>query len=152
MKWVVADPNSWETRYQQLIEYKAEHGDCNVPMRKDDPQLGEWVGQQRKQYKAKKEGKKAAITEERIQKLDGLGFTWQLRKRKRQTEPTEAEVEAVANSQVEVDGDGIVAEAVADADADADAEAAAESATGSLVEGIDLPAVDAANGEGIAQV
>lgn len=124
MKWVISDPNSWEMRYEQLIQYKKEHGDCNVPMRKDDPQLGEWVGQQRKQYKLKKEGKKAPITDERIQKLDELDFTWQLRKRKRQSETA--------------DGDG----------AAADAQAAAESVVESLAEGTDLPALAAADAGG----
>jgi len=125
MKWVVADPNSWETRYEQLKQYKAEHGDCNVPMRKDDPQLGEWVGQQRKQYKLKKEGKKAPITDERIQKLDELDFAWQLRKRKRQNEAA--------------DGDGDAAQA------SADAQAAAESIVESLAEGTELPALAVAD-------
>jgi len=86
MKWVVTDPHSWETRYQELKEYKARTGDCNVPMRKGQPQLGEWVGQQRKAYKLKKEEKQSAMTEERMEKLNKIGFTWQLRKRKTRSE------------------------------------------------------------------
>lgn len=51
-------------------------------MRKDDAQLGEWVGQQRKAYRLKMDGKQSAMTDERMEKLNKLGFTWRLRKRK----------------------------------------------------------------------
>lgn len=68
--------------YQDLKEYKARNGDCNVPMRKDDPKLGEWVGQQRKAYRLKMDGKQSAMTDERMEKLNKIGFTWRLRKRK----------------------------------------------------------------------
>ena len=38
----------WEVRFQQLVEYKRVHGDCNVPQRyKANPQLGTWVITQR---------------------------------------------------------------------------------------------------------
>jgi len=59
-------------------------------MRKGQPQLGEWVGQQRKAYKLKKEGKQSAMTEERMEKLNKIGFTWQLRKRKSRSEYEDA--------------------------------------------------------------
>lgn len=82
MKWVTIDPKSWESHYQDLKEYKARNGDCYVPMRKDDPKLGEWVGQQRKAYRLKMDGKQSAMTDERMEKLNKIGFTWRLRKRK----------------------------------------------------------------------
>ena len=72
----------FSARYQDLKEYKARNGDCNVPMRKDDPKLGEWVGQQRRAYRLKMDGKQSAMTDERMEKLNNIGFTWRLRKRK----------------------------------------------------------------------
>ena len=96
-------------RYQELKEYKARTGDCNVPMRKGQPQLGEWVGQQRKAYKLKKEGKQSAMTEERMEKLNKIGFTWQLRKRKSRSEYEDARNGSGA------DTDGKSAEDIAEA-------------------------------------
>ena len=38
----------WETRFQQLVDYKRVHGNCNVPYDdKANKQLGRWVKQQR---------------------------------------------------------------------------------------------------------
>ena len=34
----------WKKRYDQLVDYQAEHGDCNVPQRfAANPELGRWV-------------------------------------------------------------------------------------------------------------
>jgi hypothetical protein len=52
--WVMAD-RSWEDRYTELVNYKREHGDCNVPINsKSYKQLASWVRTQRKQCKEKK--------------------------------------------------------------------------------------------------
>ena len=56
----------WETRFNQLVEYKAKHGDCNVPVRQG--QLGQWVHKQRYTYKIGK------LSKDRIDRLDGIGF------------------------------------------------------------------------------
>ena len=59
---------TWNERHAELTEYKAEHGHCIVPQRQGT--LGTWVSWQRKSYK------KSKLSEERVQKLDALGFVW----------------------------------------------------------------------------
>ena len=67
---------SWDERLGELVKYKAEHGDCNVPQSQGS--LGTWVNNQRI---ARKRGK---LSEERARKLDALGFDWS----PRSTQPT----------------------------------------------------------------
>ena len=62
---------SWDEMYGQLIAYKEEHGNCNVPSGyPDNPQLANWVGRQRQ---AKKQDK---LSQDKIQKLEAIGFPW----------------------------------------------------------------------------
>jgi hypothetical protein len=68
---------TWETRFEELIDYKEQYQDCNVPKKfKRNLLLGTWVRNQRYQYVAKKRGKKSPITEERIEQLNSVGFQW----------------------------------------------------------------------------
>ena len=60
----------WETRFNELKEYKEQHGDCDVPQRKG--QLGTWVSRQRTSYNNKK------LPADRIRLLDGIGFKWKV--------------------------------------------------------------------------
>ena len=67
----------WEAAYQQLVAYKAENDDCNVPRKhktKDGFSLGTWVANQRQ---AEKRGD---ISDERRDRLKDLGLVWDLRK------------------------------------------------------------------------
>ena len=69
--WALKGPTvPWETRFKELVQYKAKHGDCNVP----DVQgkLGNWVRSQRKAYKA------GSFAQDRIDRLSGIGFKWAL--------------------------------------------------------------------------
>ena len=59
---------TWDERLDELTKYKAEHGDCKVP--KSQGSLGGWVDKQRT------DRKKGKLSEERVQKLDALGFVW----------------------------------------------------------------------------
>ena len=59
----------WGTRFCELVQYKAKHGDCNVP-RSSHRQLGKWVDTQRQQYKRGK------LAQDRINRLSGIGFDW----------------------------------------------------------------------------
>jgi len=64
---------AWNTHYQSLIKYKAQHGHCNVPnYSKEYPVLSRWVKRQR--Y-IRKENR---ITQDRIDALDAIGFSWNL--------------------------------------------------------------------------
>jgi hypothetical protein len=61
----------WDTMYSALAEYQKEYGHCRVStLSKTHTRLGRWVQTQRAR---KREGK---LSEERIRRLDLLGFTW----------------------------------------------------------------------------
>ena len=65
----------WKKRFEQLIEYKAEHGHCRVPQ--SYPKLGEWCIHQRTR-KLKPSGKTRCrpMTDEEEKKLNAVGFIW----------------------------------------------------------------------------
>ena len=67
----------WLESLSKVVAYKEEHGSCNVPRKwKQDPTLGEWVHFQRRQFRLKQLGRRNHMTEERIQKLEAVGFEW----------------------------------------------------------------------------
>jgi hypothetical protein len=79
--------NRWDKRFQQLVDYKAQHGHCNVPQ---SCPLGKWVKMQREQ-KAEADleqtgqrvmrGKpRPMIPPAREAKLTELGLQWRLAK------------------------------------------------------------------------
>lgn len=61
----------WEALYQELLEYKAKHGNARVPI-SWPTDLGRWV---RTQRKSKKKGE---ILPERKKRLDEIGFVWEI--------------------------------------------------------------------------
>jgi dsDNA-binding SOS-regulon protein len=64
---------SWEDMLLELKEYKEAKGNCLVPSRYEkNPQLGIWVGSQRKRLK------KGKMSFNRRRKLEELGFTWEV--------------------------------------------------------------------------
>lgn len=85
--WSLRD--DWQKHYEELVQYKEENGHCNVPARfSKNRRLGIWVSAQRQQYKqlsAASDGSKprraAPLTQERINLLNDLGFTWTIRSR-----------------------------------------------------------------------
>jgi Helicase associated domain len=71
---------SWEERLGELREFCAVFQHCNVPSSYgENPQLATWIKCQRRQYKLYVEGKPSNITKQRIEKLESLGFEWELR-------------------------------------------------------------------------
>ena len=61
----------WEQRIHDLKAFKKKHGHCNVPHKyQPNPALGRWVDRVRK---ARKQCK---LTEERVRRLDAIGFCW----------------------------------------------------------------------------
>jgi len=76
-----AAEEQWQRRYQQLVEYKDQYGDCNVPQGfADNPQLAIWVVTQRMNYKQNK-NKWTDCYPDRIEALERIGFQWQLQAR-----------------------------------------------------------------------
>ncbi len=64
----------WEELFERLHGFRRVHGHCDVPHLWDqDRQLGIWVAQQRRQRRA------GTLDPGRKQKLDALGFVWELR-------------------------------------------------------------------------
>ncbi|GFH61995.1 hypothetical protein CTEN210_18471 [Chaetoceros tenuissimus] len=76
--------SKWNDRFEKLKEFKTQQGHCNVP-REHEPikSLGNWVHQQRTEYKLMLEGAKSQMTEERVEKLESLGFEWRILKKRR---------------------------------------------------------------------
>ena len=61
----------WNERFDELVQYKAKHGDCKVPTRWEENRgLGVWVSNQRQ---LKKLGR---LGSERERMLNELGFFW----------------------------------------------------------------------------
>ena len=61
--------SQWENRFSELLAYKAEHGDINVPI-KWHTGLGLWISIQRQSYKADE------LPEDRFYRLEEIGFIW----------------------------------------------------------------------------
>ena len=67
----------WELRFNELVEFKDFHGHCKVPRGyKENIKLSEWVHMQRKNYRKKL----PSIMGERCDKLNDLGFLWDIKK------------------------------------------------------------------------
>lgn len=68
---------SWEDSFNLLLQYRTDTGNCRVPHHyKADARLGSWVAVQRKNYKLWCQDKRSTMTEEKIQRLESLGFEW----------------------------------------------------------------------------
>jgi superfamily II DNA or RNA helicase len=66
----------WKSRFEELLAYKRKHGHCNVPQKwKENPKLASWVGTQRLAWK------KGKLSQERIKRLEEIGFQWEIIKR-----------------------------------------------------------------------
>ena len=75
----------WEQIFQNLIEFKQVYNHCNVPLNySNNPQLGTWVNTNRQRYK------KGKLDQDKIEKLNQLGFEWTCRKT---TKPAETDQE-----------------------------------------------------------
>ena len=66
----VCDGSPWSQKFHLLKQYKQRHGNCKVPQK--DKDLGRWVNNMRLLYKNKNKG----LTQERIDKLNKIGFYW----------------------------------------------------------------------------
>ncbi|MDO8446598.1 MAG: Helicase associated domain protein [Deltaproteobacteria bacterium] len=73
----LGDP--FEKGYDETLKFKSQFGDANAPKRyktEDGFNLGNWQILQRQNYK------NGSLSNERIQKLQEIGFLWQIRSRK----------------------------------------------------------------------
>jgi hypothetical protein len=67
----MAAPKSWEERYQELLEFREEHGHTVVSQHY--PGLGYWVHKQRQEIKLIRRGEKTCMTSEKAKH-----FVWQI--------------------------------------------------------------------------
>mmetsp|Transcript_1050 Transcript_1050/g.1879 ORF Transcript_1050/g.1879 Transcript_1050/m.1879 type:complete len:797 (+) Transcript_1050:104-2494(+) len=73
------DPGVWDANYRRLLAYKAEHGNCEVPIKyitDDGWRLGQWVRLQRKRLTGKF---RSGLDETQSSRLNALGFNSSLR-------------------------------------------------------------------------
>ena len=75
------DDDGWQKKFDLLCAFQRERGHCRVPSKfvVDSIKLGLWVENQKRYFNNYKKGKRghgASITEERISKLDSIGFEW----------------------------------------------------------------------------
>ena len=77
-QWVCHNTASWDDRFHELIQFQAKHGHTFVN-RNDakNHSLGTWCGTQRYQYKKLQNGYASNITQDRIDKLNSIGFVWE---------------------------------------------------------------------------
>jgi len=107
----------WELRYKELLDFKAANNHCCVP--RSAGSLGAWVEKQRSEYKkfdaafSEKEdqevdGKSSAkeknitiLTKERVQKLNAIGFAWDVREHQFQEMMEELRVFQTLNGHID---------------------------------------------------
>ena len=67
----------WLESFAKVVRYKEKHGHCNVPRKwKEDLTLGEWVHFQRRQFRLRQLGKRNHMTNDRVERLNLIGFEW----------------------------------------------------------------------------
>ena len=69
----------WNAHLQECKEFRDKFGHCKIPTSyKENKTLGNWVQEQRRNFKLMKEGKKprVVLTDEQIDKLDAIEFHW----------------------------------------------------------------------------
>jgi hypothetical protein len=72
--------DKWTDHWKLLQEYKEKHGHCQVPTHyAENPKLGRWVHTQRHQRRLQLKGKKNCMTQERVDLLDKLKFSWEVK-------------------------------------------------------------------------
>ncbi len=77
--WDLLD-DAWEQMFAALSTFKKNNRHCNVPaLYTDNPVLGSWVNRQRSMKK------KNRLPEDRVQRLEEIGFAWTLREISKKT-------------------------------------------------------------------
>lgn len=73
--WDIAD-NSWNTYFELVKEYKEKYGKIKKDTIYKGYNIGSWCDRQRQVFKGNQKGN---LTEDRINKLNSIGFEWNLR-------------------------------------------------------------------------
>lgn len=78
-EWSIIAENAWDQKFALLCTFHQKYGHCRVRLRYEvnSVKLGQWVHKQRCFYRILKKGSgQASITQERIDKLNSIGFEW----------------------------------------------------------------------------
>lgn len=79
----------WKQRFDELVDFKEQHGHTNVPQKSNARGLSSWVKVQRMNYthaQKQKDGEKlasehcVALSQERMEMLNSIGFEWRVKK------------------------------------------------------------------------
>ena len=69
-----AKKSGWEKMFAQLVQYKNQHGHCNVKAEcSENPPLGHWVSKQRRDKRT------GLLSEDRQYRLETIGLPWEAR-------------------------------------------------------------------------
>ena len=69
--WRLVEREAWQRMLERLVEFKKDHGHCNVPQKGgQNKRLGKWVNTQRTHFKRGK------LIPDRVRQLDEVGFVW----------------------------------------------------------------------------
>ena len=74
---------AFEKRCRELVAFKEEFGQCNVPYKyAGNPGLGTWCSHMRTAYKQIQKGTKTSsnLSQDRIERLEEIGFKWKVRR------------------------------------------------------------------------
>jgi hypothetical protein len=74
--WKGVRQRQWDTRFQELLDYRKRHGDCCVPISNRNQKLANWVSNQRRKYTLKMAGQSSELTDEQMEQLNAVGFVW----------------------------------------------------------------------------
>jgi hypothetical protein len=67
----------WSDRLEELKALADQNGHARAPnLYPENPQLGQWVANQRTQYRYYKEGKTSKLNEAKVKQLEAAGFYW----------------------------------------------------------------------------
>lgn len=74
--WMTRQQRAWEQHFETLRAYAAKNGHCCVPITDSNQQLANFVANQRKQYNLRKKQRASSMSDERIKRLESIGFVW----------------------------------------------------------------------------
>jgi Helicase associated domain len=73
--WGRSPDAKWMARYQSLMQYRTTRGHCRMPYNYSTG-LGDWVAEQRQDYKRMQAGQITAMNGKRINLLEHAGIVW----------------------------------------------------------------------------
>lgn len=66
----------WNSKYETLRAYVEQNGFGRLPSKRTSQPLHQWMKRQQRYYQQRLQGKTTTLTDDRIRKLDMIGFNW----------------------------------------------------------------------------